>query len=62
MPSSKNSASRPNSQSPHEDHADSEKWKTSPSTETTSDEGENAETEAERKIEENAPHVRKPRE
>ena len=61
MPSSKKSAPRPNSQSPHGGHADSEKWKTSPSTETTSDEGENAETEAERKIEENAPHVRKPR-
>ena len=61
MPSSKKTAFRPNSQSPHGSQADSEKWKTSPSTETTSDEGENADTDAERKIEENAPHARKPR-
>ncbi len=61
MPSSKNNSPRPNSHSPHEGQAASEKWKTSPSTETTSDEGENADTEAERKIEENAPHLKKPR-
>ena len=34
-----------------------ERWKTSPSTEVTSDQGENARTERERKVEENAPRA-----
>ena len=37
-----------------------EKWKTSPSTEITSDQGENARTERERKVEENAPRAPRP--
>lgn len=60
MPSSTDKEPRMNAHSPHGGRADSEKWKGSPSTETTSDEGENAQTERERKVEENAPHL-KPR-
>jgi hypothetical protein len=46
-----------NGQPPHtrEHEARDEKWKTRPSTETNADEGENARTEREQKIEQNAP-------
>jgi hypothetical protein len=53
--------SRMNKQTPHEGKADDESWKTRPSTETTSDEGVNAETARERKIAENAPAENAPR-
>lgn len=59
MSSSKSKAPRMNGHSAHGGYADNERWKTSPSTETTSDEGENAKTARERKIEENAPHLRR---
>ena len=61
MPSNKGKAPTMNGQSPHGGHADSEKWKTSPSTETTSDEGENVQTEHERELDENAPDLKKSR-
>jgi hypothetical protein len=46
-----------NGQPPHtpEHEARAEKWKTRPSTETNADDGENARTEREQKIEQNAP-------
>jgi hypothetical protein len=61
MASSKSKTAGTNGGSPHGGAADKDKWKTSPSTETTSDEGENAKIGRERKIEENAPNLGKPR-
>jgi hypothetical protein len=57
MASKSSDPSRINSQPPHtrEDTRREEKWKTSPSTETTSDGGENARRARERKVEENTP-------
>jgi hypothetical protein len=54
-------SSRMNRQPLHnaEELNNEEKWKMSPSTEVTSDKGENARVARERKIEENAPHTRR---
>jgi hypothetical protein len=52
---------RMNSQSPHAGRGDEEAWKTRPSTETTSDEGVNADVARERKVAENAPPPRRER-
>jgi hypothetical protein len=59
MASKSSTPSRINSQPPHtpEREQAQEKWKTSPSTETTADQGENARIERERKQEENAPRL-----
>jgi hypothetical protein len=56
-------SSRMNRQPLHsaEETNNEEKWKMSPSTEVSSDEGENARVARERKIDENPPHKRKPR-
>jgi hypothetical protein len=53
-------SSRMNRQPLHsaEETRSEEKWKTSPSTEVTSDQGENARVARERKIDENAPRNR----
>jgi hypothetical protein len=59
MASKSSTPSRINSQPPHtpeSEHAQ-DKWKTSPSTETTADQGENARIERERKQQENAPRL-----
>jgi hypothetical protein len=44
-----------NQQRPHEGRGDDEAWKKRPSTETTDDEGVNAEVARDRKVAENAP-------
>jgi hypothetical protein len=57
MTSKTRTPERINSQPPHTpegEHAQ-DKWKTSPSTEVTADQGENARIERERKQQENAP-------
>ena len=59
MTSKTRTPSNINSQPPHtpeSEHAQ-DKWKTSPSTETTADDGENARIERERKQQENAPRL-----
>ena len=59
MASNSSKPSDINSQPPHtpeSEHAQ-DKWKTSPSTETTADDGENARIERERKQQENAPRL-----
>jgi hypothetical protein len=64
-PSENRNSRRMNRQPLHspEEVAKEDAWKTSPSTEVTSDEGENARVARERKIDENAPRSRpnKPR-
>jgi hypothetical protein len=57
MSSDSSKPSRINSQPPHtpQNEKAQEKWKSSPSTETNSDQGENARVERERKVDENAP-------
>jgi hypothetical protein len=59
MASGSSKPSMMNSQQPNnpENQNRREKWKTSPSTEVTSDRGENARTERERKVQENAPRA-----
>ena len=59
MSSNTSKPSQINSQPPQtadDDHR-SDKWKTSPSTETTADQGENARLARERKQQENAPRL-----
>lgn len=59
-PSENRNSRRMNRQPLHspEEVTKEDAWKTSPSTEVTSDQGENARVARERKIDENAPHSR----
>jgi hypothetical protein len=60
-PSENRNSARMNRQPLHspEETRTEEAWKTSPSTEVTSDQGENARVTRERKIDENAPRLRR---
>jgi hypothetical protein len=62
-PSDNRNSARMNRQPLHssEEERKEEAWKTSPSTEVTSDQGENARAARDRKIDENAPRSRRPR-
>lgn len=57
MASNSSKPSQRNWQAPHEGRTDEEKWKKSPSTETTHDEGVNEKLTQERRVEENAPQL-----
>jgi hypothetical protein len=60
-PSENRNSARMNRQPLHspEEARNEEAWKTSPSTEVTSDQGENARVARERKVDENAPRTRR---
>ncbi|MFL5304902.1 MAG: hypothetical protein ACJ8F1_06790 [Polyangia bacterium] len=61
MAHSSSDPSRMNQQRPHEGRGDDEAWKTRPSTETTDDEGVNADVARDRKVAENTPRPGDPR-